>query len=280
MKILVPTDFSKNAEKAIEYAAVIAKSTGGILKLLHVYTQPVTRNNVAYPLIFEETASAVKKAREQLEKCCAELSEEQGIQCEGQVNIGVIVDEIVKEAAASKADFIVIGSKGVSGLNKLLFGSNTASVIEKAPCPVFSVPVNAMVTPPKKIVFATNYQDGDMIALKKLTQLSSLFNAELTILHVSKEELKSERDLVEQYSKEAAKNSGSPPPYYYVLPHENTQQGINLFMESSEADLIALSTRKRNVFKRMFDPSLTKKLAYQSRMPLLAFHDGGDESAD
>jgi nucleotide-binding universal stress UspA family protein len=279
MKILVPTDFSKNADKAIDYATVIAKSTGGILKLLHVYTPPVTRNNVAYPLIFEETASNVKKAREQLEKCCAELSKDQGIQCEGQVSIGVTVDEIVKEAAASKADFIVVGSKGVSGLNKL-FGSNTASVIEKAPCPVFSVPVNAMVTPPKKIVFATNYQDGDMRALKKLTQLTSLFNAELTILHVSKGELKSERDLVEQYSKEAAKNSGSPPPYYYVLPHENTQDGINLFMESSEADLIALSTRRRNFFKRIFDPSLTKKLAFQSRMPLLAFHDGGDESSN
>lgn len=272
MKLLVPTDFSKNANKAIEYAAVIAKSSGGTLKLLHVYTQPVTRNNVAYPLIFEETAWAVKTAREQLQKLSAQISEENGLHCETQVNIGETVTEIINEAAAINADFIVMGTKGVSGLDKMLFGSNTTEVIEKAFCPVLSVPMDAVVVPPKKIVFATNYREGDMKALKKLTQFGAIFHAELTVLHVAKENLKSERDLVEQFSKAVAKESGAQQPYYYALPHENTQKGINLFLDSSGADLIALSTRKRNVFEKVFDPSLTKKLAYQARLPLLAFH--------
>jgi nucleotide-binding universal stress UspA family protein len=280
MKILVPTDFSKNANKAIEYASVIAKSSGGTLELLHVYTEPVTRNNVAYPLIFEETAWAAKTAREQIEKLCAEISEEKGVPCEGKVKIGVTAVEIIKEAADSKIDFIVIGTKGASGLDKVLFGSNTTSVIEKAPCPVFSVPMDAVIAPPKKIVFATNYHEGDMKALKKLTKFGSLFNAELLVLHVSKENLKSERDLVEQFSKAVAKESGSPQPYYYALPHENTEKGINLFMDSSGADLIALSTRKRTVFEKMFNPSLTKKLAYQARLPWLAIHAGGDSDGE
>jgi nucleotide-binding universal stress UspA family protein len=276
MKILVPTDFSKNAEKAIEYAAVIAKSSSAAIELLHVYTEPVTRNNIAYPLIFEETAWAVKTAREQIEKRCAEISAEKGIPCEGKVKIGATAEEIIKEADASQVDFIVVGTKGASGLDKVLFGSTTTSVIEKAPCPVLSVPMDAAIAPPKKIVFATNYHEGDMKALKKLTKFGSFFNAELIVLHVSKENLKSERDLVEQFSKAVAKESGSQQPYYYALPHENTEKGINLFIDSSGADLIALSTRKRTVFEKMFDPSLAKKLAYQARLPLLAFHAGGD----
>jgi nucleotide-binding universal stress UspA family protein len=74
MKILVPTDFSKNASHAIDYATEIVRTSGGTLELLHVYTQPVTRNNIAYPLIFEETQWAVKTANEQLEKVCGEIS--------------------------------------------------------------------------------------------------------------------------------------------------------------------------------------------------------------
>lgn len=280
MKILVPTDFSKNAHKAVEYATVIARSSNGTIELLHVYTEPVTRYNIAYPLIFEATAAAVKEARAQLEELRREISEANGVRCEVQVKIGGPANVIINEALAGGADFIVIGASGASSLDKVLFGSNTTSVIEKAPCPVISVPIDAPLTAPKKIVFATSYHEGDIKALKKLAMFGSPFNAEIIIVHVSKENLKSERDLAEQFSKAVAMENDSKQPYYYVLPHENTEKGLNAFIDSSGADLIALSTRKRNVFEKLFDPSLAKKLAYQARLPLLAFHAGGDVEVD
>lgn len=251
---------------------------------INVYSPPVTRHNLAYPLITKEMGRAKKEATEQLTKRCAEISDAYGIRCQSLVMTGNPVDEINGQAAEGKMDMIIMGTEGASGIDKVLFGSNTASVIERAPCPVLAVPSHTKLAVPSKIVFATDYQDNDMQTLQALTKLVAAFKAELIIVHVSKEKLparptekvqsggKSDRDLIEQFSKAVAKETGLPQPYYYVMPHDNIQKGIELFVDSAGADLFALSTSKRTVFEKLFDASLTKKMAYQARLPLLAFH--------
>ena len=279
MKILVPTDFSKNANHAIDYAAVVAKATGAELLLLYVYSPPVTRNNLAYPLITEEMGRAKKEANEQLLNKCNEISEAYRISCHSLVMTGNLVDEIIGKAVDVKIDMIIMGTQGASGIDQVLFGSNTAAVIERASCPVLAVPAQTKPFIPRKIVFATDYQDNDMQTMKAVTNLTTSFKAELLIVHVSKEPLKSERDLIEQFSKAVAKETGFKEPFYYVMPHDDIQKGIDLFVDSVGADLIALSMRKRNIFEKLFDKSLTKKMAYHTRLPLLVFHSGAEETS-
>lgn len=272
MKILVPTDFSVNANHAIDYASVVAKATDGELLLFYVYSLPITLHNLAYPLITEEMARAKKEAHEQLAKKCVEISDVYGISCQSLVVTGNPVEKIVGEAADAKMDMIIMGTEGASGIDRVLFGSNTASVIERATCPVLVVPAQTKPFIPRKIVFATDYQDNDMQTMKAVTKLATKFKAELLIVHVSKEKLNSDRDLIEQFSKAVAKETGFKEPFYYVMPHDDIQKGIDLFVDSVGADMIAISTRKRNIFEKLFDTSLTKKMAYQARLPLLAFH--------
>ncbi|MBL7872548.1 MAG: universal stress protein [Cyclobacteriaceae bacterium] len=274
MKILIPTDFSKNAKRAIDYALLLAAATKSSITLVHVYGSAVTRKNLSYPLIQDEIASQVKVANKKLTELCSEISDDKIIPCKQKVMVGEIVEEITNEAKVNKADMIIMGTQGASGIEKILFGSKTTSVIEKAPCPVLAIPQGAAIALPKRIVFATDYHDSDMRTLKSLTNLVERLNAELMILHVSKEKLKSERDLIEQFSKAVAKETGSQQPFYYVMSHEDTQKGIDLFVDSSGADMLALSTRKRSIFEKILDSSLTKKMAYQSRLPLLAFQSG------
>ncbi len=280
MKILIPTDFSKNARHAIDYATLLAKSVSAEIKLLYVYTPPVTRGNLAYPLIQDEIKRGVKEAGEQMIKLCSETTDGSGLLCKSHVIIGVVVDEIIKVSEDSKIDLIVMGTKGASGIEKILFGSNTASVIEMATCPVLVVPMNAVITLPKKIVFATDFQDTDMQSLKELVTITNGLKAELILLHVSKEDLKSDRDLIEDFSKAVAEEVNIDQPYYYVMHHENIQAGIDKFVDSVGANLIALSMRKRGFFKKLFDPSLSKKMAYQADLPLLVFHATKAESMD
>lgn len=272
MKILIPTDFSKNAKRAIDYALLLAAATKSTITLVHVYSPVVTRNNLSYPLIQDEIANQVKLANEQLAELGSEISSDKGIPCEYRVMVGEMVDEITHEAKVSKADMIVMGTKGASGIEKLLFGSKTASVIERTPCPVLAIPDGTAIVLPKRIIFATDFHDSDMQTLKSLTKLVETLNAELMILHISKEKLKSERDLIEQFSKAVAIETDYKQPFYYVMAHEDTQKGIDLFVDSTGGDMIVLSTRKRSVFEKLFDSSLTKKMAYHSLVPLLAFH--------
>lgn len=272
MKILIPTDFSGHARHAVKYATAIAKATGAEIKLLCVCTPPLSRNEVAQAVIAAEMENVKAAAYKDLATLSREISDETGIATEREVRTGSIVNEIISAATEGNIDVIVMGTKGANGIGKLLFGSNTAEVIEGTPCPVLAVPEDARIALPKKIVFATNFYDSDMETFKELTKLVDKLNAELTILHVSKDNLKSDRDLIESFSKKVAGETGRQQPYYYVLQHEDTQKGINLFIDSVDADLIALSTRKRKEFEKLFNKSLTKEIAYQARLPLLAFH--------
>jgi len=272
MKILIPTDFSVNADHALKYASLLGKAMNANLILLHVYIPPITRANAAYPLITEEIGRMKSEATEKLHKMASALSEDYGISCEHRVRMGSPVGEIASEAENSHADLIVMGTLGASGLTKIIFGSNTALVIEKATCPVLAVPMGAVITLPKRIVFATNYHDSDMTTLKSLASLAKTLDAELMIVHVSKDKLKSERDLIEQFSKAVAEETGFQQPFYYVMEHTDIKKGLDLFVDSAGADLLALSTRKRSVFEKLFDSSLTKQMAYHIKIPLLAFH--------
>ena len=276
MKILVPTDFSENALHAVRYASLFANAIGADLLLLHVYTPAVTRGNVAYPLITEEISRMVSEASEKLHGLSSTFSEEYNIRCEYRVRTGSPVGEIVEEAENSKSDLIVIGTLGASGLTGVLFGSNTASVIENATCPVLVVPAACPVALPKRIVFATDYGDNDIQTLKALATIARPLNAEFILLHVSKGgNLKAEQTLIEEYSKAVAMEVDIDQLLYYVMQHDHTQEGINHFADSVGAHLITLSMRKRGIFERLFDSSLSKGMANQARFPLLVFHATG-----
>jgi nucleotide-binding universal stress UspA family protein len=125
---------------------------------------------------------------------------------------------------------------------------------------------------PKKIAFATNYLNNEMETLKAINKLAAKLEAELLIFHVSKKNSKSDRDVIEQLSNSIALETGLTEPFYYVLPNNDVQKGIELFIDSAGADLIGLSTRRRAAFEKLFDGSLTKKIACHSPVPLLAFH--------
>ena len=280
MKILVPTDFSANAAHALKYASLLAKVMNAELILLHVYTPPVTRRNVAYPLITEEIGRMTREATVELQKMVSALSEDYGIGCEHLVRIGNPVDEIVREVKNSGADLIVMGTLGASGITKLLFGTNTTFVMEKATCPVLAVPANSTLTLPKKVVFATNYADNDMQTVKELNRITQHLKPEFILLHVSNEGLKSENDLIEDFSKAVSREVDIEQPFYYVMHHEDTQKGIDHFVDSVGADLIAMSMRKRGIFEKLFDTSLSKRMAYQAHVPLIVFHAVQSESGD
>lgn len=278
MRILVPTDFSENARHALEYASLFAGAVGADLLLLHVYTPTVTRGNVAYPLMTEEISTMVGEASEKLREITFALAGEYGVPCDYRVRVGTPVSEIVCEAEDSDSDMIVMGTLGASGIGKVLFGSNTASVIEKATCPVLAVPVNSAVALPTRIVFATDYQNSDIQALRELIEITRPLNADFILLHISKgSDLQAEQTLIEEYSEKVAMEVDIDQLFYYVMKHDHTQEGINHFADSVDAHVITFSMRKRGIFERLFDSSLSKEMANQARFPVLVFHASPNE---
>lgn len=272
MNLLVPTDFSSCADHAINYAAIFGRRTGADLRLIHVYAPVDLANTAMISYIEQEVEQAQKEIKEKLHKICMSTAEKNNISCSHNVRIGGLTENILLEAEEADCKLIVMGTEGARGLTKLLFGSRTSSVIENADFPVLAVPPQSALTLPKKIVFATNFFDSDLDTLKQLLELVKGWKPEIYLLHVSHDNLRSERDYIENFSKAVVKETDYKHLYYYVLPHENNERGIELFIKSVGGEMLVLSTRKRSFLERVFNASLTKQIAYHLTVPLLAYH--------
>ena len=137
-RILVPTDFSDYADRALAHACMLAETFGAELTLLHVVEEP------AFPA-FYEAASAVYGAppdmTEEAQTALQELIEEVdvGPACpvSYRVRSGQAAANIVACAEETDADLIVLASHGLTGIKHLLMGSVAEKVVRRSPCPVF-----------------------------------------------------------------------------------------------------------------------------------------------
>lgn len=171
-------------------------------------------------------------------------------------------------AKRNKMELIVMGTKGASGLSKYVLGSNTVSVMEVSRIPVLAVPARARFNNFKNIIYAADlkYLESEIGVLKPYLKL---LDATLHVLHVcdksrSEEELESKvKGILKQvdYRKSTVKiKSGKP-----------IDRVIDSYVKELKADMVAMFTHKRTPYEKLFHRSVTKKMAFQSHVPLLAF---------
>jgi nucleotide-binding universal stress UspA family protein len=137
--IVASTDFSENADHALQYASELGKKFGAKILLVHVVAYPI------YPVSYEITVD-VATLRNELETAAKKMIEERaaklrtaGVEVECVVEVGTAFVEIIRTARHRGADLIIISTHGWSGMKHLLLGSTAERVVRKAPCPVLTV---------------------------------------------------------------------------------------------------------------------------------------------
>jgi universal stress protein A len=133
--VLVPVDFSENAEAAAKYASDLAQKFGAKLHLLHVIEPASFVNdltNVPFTLSDKQLQAT---AMTDLEALSTRFIDP-GVQSSWMVKRGKGYQEIVKTAKELKADMIVISTHGYTGLKHTIMGSTAERVVRHAPCPV------------------------------------------------------------------------------------------------------------------------------------------------
>ena len=140
--VLVATDFSESAQRAVDYAADLAQHFAADLILFHAYNieipiaSPAMSGGYVLPDGFFEEIS--KQARLQVESAAKEL-EARGISVTGVAKDEPAALAITGEAKRRDADIIVMGTRGLTGLKHIALGSIADKVVRTAPCPVLTI---------------------------------------------------------------------------------------------------------------------------------------------
>jgi glycine betaine transporter len=135
--ILVPTDFSAGSVAAVEYALALAQRSGAEIVLVHVMEPTVY--SVDFALTYPDISSEVRQGAIESLRQLSEDARSRGVRAEHALVAGTPFVEIGKVAAERKADLIVMGTHGRTGLAHAVLGSTAERVVRFGPCPVLTV---------------------------------------------------------------------------------------------------------------------------------------------
>ncbi len=271
--ILLPTDFSDNAKNAAKYAfSIFSDEEAYRFVLVNSFEMPYSTSEVMVSvtdIIEQDSRKGIEKQLNELRgKLKNPDSKVEGISTQGEA-----VSEIEKVAKKQAADFIVMGTKGSSGLMEVFVGSVTSAVIKRAIAPVLAIPESAEYKIPKNIVFAADY--GSLKDVSKLTALKEIalkFGATITLLNVMKKGETTDADEAIEGLKLNAFFQGVSLEFAF-LENDDIEAGINEYISNNAVDMLAMVERKVSFFDRLFHKSVTKQVANHVKLPLLVLHD-------
>jgi nucleotide-binding universal stress UspA family protein len=272
--ILVPTDFSKNAENAVDYAIHLAKTENAKIILLNAYYVMYLNPESGLDFMAEQGFTMRENSAEKLKQLSDKIEKTEKIECEFISIEGMTVDSIVEIAEKRNVDFIVMGTQGASGIKKAFMGSNTVKVIGLTSRPLIAVPEKASFNGNKSIVFATDYQRSDMKVLKELAEIAKKLNAKIHIVHVvnGETDFSFEEVTLKNFADKVKTKLKYPLVTYKLLYGNDVEKKLSEYLKKEATDLLGVNTKNRNFFERFFGKSITKKLAYHTAVPLMVFH--------
>ncbi|OEK01005.1 hypothetical protein BFP97_05535 [Roseivirga sp. 4D4] len=272
-KILVPIDFSGCSIKALEVAINLAKGIDATITIMNACQKPAAYTDASVTAYSRDLMrEAEVNAKDAFKSVEASLGALRDVEHQFQVKHAFPKDAIISHAQAGNTDLIVMGTTGASGLKGILYGSNTHSVIKNVQCPVLAVPEASSVTSFENIVMAGDYQETPgKDTFDMLSKIAKASGSEIHVLHVSEEPViqsgeTDEAQKLDRYFKNI-KHS-----FHFKLD-QHVDDGINDYIDEHNIDLLVIVPKKHKLLERIFKASVTKKMAYHSKIPLLVLHE-------
>ena len=287
--VLIPIDFSPYSLKACDFGFRVAAKMHVDVVLLHVHFTPIyipslqySTDNFGIPSI--ENAANMRSIMETVHKEMEDLAKiidkkiEDGIYPKVKYTCllreGVPEEEILTYARHENPLIIVMGTRGEHQENLELIGSVTAEVIERSPVFVYAIPEQApskSIEDIHKVALFTSFDQRDLIAFDSLIKTFKDNQFEITFIHInSHEEKRTWNEITLAGIKEYFKKQYPQLEFDYVAVDEShLLNNIDQFIQTNKIDVICISNYKRNIFARLFNPSMARKMLFHSNTPLL-----------
>jgi nucleotide-binding universal stress UspA family protein len=272
-RILLPTDFSDNSWNAIKYALQLFKGQECNFTLLHTYTPVVyqveyMQSNYAQLQVVDAVKETVKnKLNEILQKINSEFNNPKHTFSKID-SFNTLTAEINELYKSNIMDMIVMGTKGATGLNEILFGSSTVHVLNKAKCPVLAVPSNFSFETPHEILFPSDYEiDFQEKHVQTIMDIAKLYHVRVNILNVSygfdlTEQQERNRQKLESYFKHITH-------LFHNVSNQDVPGAITAFQLKVRINLLVMINNKHSFFENLFFKSTINQIGFHLNVPFL-----------
>jgi nucleotide-binding universal stress UspA family protein len=272
--ILFPTDFSKNAIHASEYAGMLAKKLDAKVILFHAFSIPmVPANHTSYNVRFAIDSYRTSLSSD-LEKFANKFIKETGLAKENvlsKIEYGFPADKILEVAKQNDVDMIVMGTKGVSNFLDKWLGTNSQKVMQDAHCPVWIIPNKAKIEYPEKVMYAADFQEDEVIATKKILELIKPLGANCNVVHVN--------DFFELYTGAGVREMvnylndefETENVTFQNINSEGIITGLEAHIKKHKPSLLALALHNKPFLSKLFETSVTKHFVQEGKLPMLIF---------
>jgi len=278
-KILIPFDFSEQANNALDFSVAIAKKANNVhIEVVHVMEIPVSstvgtmgggemmpdmENQVFFIELMNKRKSQINELKEKY------LSED--FTLSAKIKLGNAFKNISESINEENPDLVVMGSKGISGMEEVLIGSNTEKVVRTASCPVLTIKSPVDPDDLNKIVFASDFREDNDDVANRIKQLQDFLDAQLYFVVVNTPgNFESSRDSIKRiraFSHKYGFNNVTAEIYN----SDSEESGIIEFSEDVNADLIAMATHGRTGFLHLITGSIAEDVVNHSKRPVWTF---------
>ncbi len=267
--IVLLTDFSALSKVAMNFAVKMAANLNAeftILNIVRIDGLPKANLNLR-----------------QIEKSITRISEEEGAKLMAEITASIkgnytlkykairsrtVTEMVHKYVAKHQTNMVVMGLQGASALKKARLGGTTVSVIDECKVPVMAIPELAKYKNMEHLVYASDLKHVQK-ELEIIVEFAKIFGSTVHMIHVAPvidKKLEAQKSMVEEIISNTAYNKLD----FKLIVDDDITSAIDGYIKKTKADLVTTFTHKLSLEEKLFGKSVTRKLAYQGSIPLLA----------
>ncbi len=278
--ILVPSDFSKNANVALRYAIQLCKVMKTDLVVFHcAHVSPYILATVSSSetemnrLIQEDEVFKMAKLMTQVKKVYKYLGIKR-IPATTKLVIDsdpLVVENIIDVASKYHAGLIVMGTHGATGLNRYFFGSNTANLISRSELPVLAIPEKYRYKEITSIVFSSDLENPEQ-ELKKLIPFAKSVHTNIDVLYLDYGlDIRQEHIIaIEKYIRKSSYKKIQLVKQKATIDFSLIIQ-LRQYLSKHKYQWLVMFTKERNFWDKLLFGGKTENMSYSLKIPLLSF---------
>lgn len=280
-KIIIPTELNDKAEKSLRGAITIALKLKLGIEILHVidsfdYGINFVINESSPIMLPPDTLDGKRdEAIELFNNLLSKIKNDYELLPTIQLNIktGFIMDVISESIEDPSCFMAIINDKTQLDYNYRDISKENSKIIQSSNCPVCILPNEAPFNEPKKIIYATNFQEQDIPNITNLANFASAFDATIYVVHVSNQPEFDEQIKIRGLESLVKNESAYEKIKFRTVKSHDFLVGIDNYANEKDVDMIAVMRENKTIFQAFFAANHARKIIYKTNLPVIVYQE-------